>query len=152
MKNLILLVSILLVFATCEMKRETLTQETVEQAVLAKERQANDQWSAGHPSGFPVNFADDVTYFDDIAAQTRIEGLEKLQNYFESLEGKIPPHSYELVDPKVQVYGDIAILTFQYHPTMSDGEPGSPWKATSVYHLNNEEWQVVHAHWSLVKK
>ena len=152
MKNLILLVAIFLVFTACKMKQETLNIETVEQAILAKERQANDQWSAGHPSGFSVNFASDITWFDDIAAQSRIEGRENMQNYFKSLEGKIPPHKYELVDPKVQLYGDIAILTFQYHSTMPNGEPGPPWKVTSVYHLSNNDWQVVHANWSLVNK
>ena len=152
MKNFILFLSILLIFTSCAVKQNTLTQKEVEQAILNLERQANDRWSAGNPSGFSVNFADDVTWFDDIAAYKRIDGLQNIQNYFESLEGKIPPHNYELVDPKVQVYGDIAILTFRYHSTMPDGELGTPWKATSVYRLNNGKWQVVHAHWSLVKE
>jgi hypothetical protein len=152
MKNFILLISMFLVFTACETKKETLTLETVEPVLLAKERLANDQWSAGHPSGFAVNFANDITWFDDIVAQSRIEGRENMQNYFQSLEGKIPAHSYKLVDPKVQLYGETAILTYQYYSTMPNGEPGPPWKATSVYHLNNDEWQVVHAHWSLVNK
>ncbi|MCK4585577.1 nuclear transport factor 2 family protein [candidate division WOR-3 bacterium] len=152
MKNFILLFSFLLIFISCEMKKSTPTQENVEQAILAKERQALDHWAQGDPLGFSVNFADDVTYFDDIAAHTRIDSLEEMQNYLTSLKGKIPPHSYEIVDPKVQVYGDIAILTLRYHPTSTEGEPGPPWKATSVYKLTNGEWHVVHAHWSLVKE
>ena len=55
------------------------------------------------------------------------------------------------VDPKVQVYGEVAILTLQYHATV-DGQPGPPWKATSVYRMINDDWYAVHAHWSLVKE
>lgn len=149
--NFILLLTFLLIFTSCESKQNTSTQENAEQTILAKERQALDLWSKGDPLGFSINFADDVTYFDDIGALTRLDGLEEVQNYLASLDGIIPPHSYELVNPKVQVYGDIAILTLRYHATSIEGEPGPPWKATSVYHLTDGEWLVVHANWSLVK-
>ena len=116
------------------------------------ERQALASWSNGDPIGFSKNFAVDATYFDDIGAQMRIEGTEEIKNYFTSLDGQIPAHKYELVNPKVQVYGDIAILTLQYHAKSLDNEPGPPWKATSVYRFLDDEWKVVHANWSLVKK
>ncbi len=152
MKNFILLVSILLIFTSCEMERDTLILEDVEQVILAKERQALDRWSAGDPLGFAVNFAEDATYFDDIAAHTRLDGLEEIKKHLGSLKGKIPAHNYEIVDPKVQVFGEVAILTMRYHGSTTDGQPGPPWKATSVYHLTNDNWLVVHAHWSLVKE
>ena len=152
MKNFILLVSILLIFTSCEMEQDTLILENVEQDILAKERQALDRWSAGDPLGFAVNFADDATYFDDIAAHTRLDGLEEIKKHLGSLEGQIPEHNYEIVDPKVQVFGRVAILTLRYHGSTADGQPGPPWKATSVYNFINDDWQVVHAHWSLVKE
>ncbi len=151
MKNFILLLFTLLIFTSCCTKQDTQTQMNVEETILAKDRQTLDRWAAGDPLGFSVNFADDATYFDDIAAHTRLDGLEEIQNHFASLEGNIPPHSYEIVDPKVQVYGDIAISTLRYHPSIN-GEPGPPWKATGVYRLTNGEWYLVHAHWSLVKE
>lgn len=151
MKNYVPHLFILLIFISCGGNKDVLTQEKVEQAILAEERRALDRWAAGDPIGFSENFADDVTYFDDIAAQTRIDGLEEIRSYLTSLVGKITPHTYEIVDPKVQVYGDIAICTMRYHPSI-DGEPGPPWKATDVYRLINGEWRLVHAHWSLVNQ
>ncbi|NQT26949.1 nuclear transport factor 2 family protein [candidate division KSB1 bacterium] len=150
MKTLILLLSVLLLVTSCEMAQNTLTQEEVEQAILAKERMALDRWSAGDPAGFASVFADDVTYFDDIGASARLEGLEEVQAYLASLEGQIPVHDYEIVDHMVQVYDDIAISTMQYHGSV-DGQAGPPWKATDVYRLINGEWKMVHGHWSLVK-
>jgi len=151
MKNFILFLFVLLILASCRMKQNAPAQENIEQTILALERQALDRWSKGDPLGFSVNFADDATYFDDIGAHMRLDSIQEIKNYLTSLDGQIPPHSYELVDPKVQVYGDIAILTLRYH-TMIDTVPGPPWKATSVYRLTDDKWHVVHANWSLVKE
>ncbi|MDH3456967.1 MAG: nuclear transport factor 2 family protein [Gemmatimonadota bacterium] len=123
-----------------------------EQAILAQERRALDRWAAGNPLGYMDIDADDVTYFDDIGAHSRVDGIAALRDYFASLEGKIPPHRYELVDPKVQIYGDTGILTLRYEPSSTDGEPMPPWKATSVYRQTAGEWRIVHAHWSMVKE
>jgi len=150
MQKLILILLILFISVSCGMEQSTTSHENVDATILALEREALDQWAQGNPLGFAVNVSDDVTYFDDIGAHNRIDGAKETKNYLASLEGKIPPHNYEIVDPKVQVYGDVAILTFQYHTTI-DTLQGPPWKATSVYHFNDSIWQVVHANWSLVK-
>lgn len=125
---------------------------SAEQAILAQERRALDQWSAGKPAGYAQVQAEDVTYFDDIGALRRVDGLPAVKKYLKSLEGKIPPHRYEVVDPKVQVYGDVGILTFRYEPSGEDGSPLPPWKATSVYRRIGDEWRTVHAHWSMIKE
>ena len=150
MLNFILLLSFLLIFTSCDLKQNTPTGENTEQTILALERQGLDHWAQGNPLGMSDNFADDITYFDDIGATARLDGLKEMQKYLASLE--IPPHSYELVNPKVQIYGDIAILTLRYQSTSLDGKPDPPWKATSVYRLIDGEWQVVHANWSTVKE
>lgn len=151
-QSFILLLACLVMFISCEVKQDINSDEEIEEIILALERQALDRWAQGDPVGMSVNFAEEVTYFDDIGAQTRLDGLEEVRNYFSLLEGKINPHSYELIDPKVQIYYDVVILTLRYHTTKPDGEPGTPWKASSVYRFANGEWHVVHAHWSLVKK
>ena len=91
-----------------------------------------------------------MTYFDDIAAASRVDGLEAWRTYLASLE--VPPHSYEIIDPKVQVYGDVGVLTLHYHGLGPDGEVLSRWKATSVYRYEAGDWRTVHAHWSMIKE
>ncbi len=148
MKNFILLLPILLIFTSCQKKQDIPAEENVEEVILAMEHQALDRWSAGDPAGYLGLFADDATCFDDIAAQTRYDGIEEIRQH---IPMEIPPHTYELGDPKVQVYGDTAILTFHYLSTFN-GEPGTPWKATDVFRRTNGDWHIVHAHWSLVKE
>ena len=123
--------------------------ENAEENILAQERAGLDRWAAGDAAGYAHSAAEDVTYFDDIAASTRIDGLEAWQTYLASLE--IPPHRYELIDPKVQVYGDIGILTLHFHGMGPDGEVLSRWKATSVYQYQAGVWRTVHANLSLIK-
>ena len=126
--------------------------ETAEQAILAQERRALDQWSQGKPLGYAANVAEDVTYFDDIGAHSRVVGREAVTAYFASLQGKIPVHRYEITNPDVQVYDDIGILTLHYLTFAPDGSPLTPWKATLVYRLIAGEWRTVHAHWSILKQ
>ncbi|MFH4966885.1 nuclear transport factor 2 family protein [Gaetbulibacter sp. M240] len=119
--------------------------------MLDLEKKALDSWAMGDPLGYAENFAENATYFDDIGAQNRVNGNAALTAYFKSLEGKIPTHNYELVDPKVQVFDNVAILTLRYNASTMDNQPGPPWKSTSIYKLINGEWKVVHANWSLIK-
>jgi ketosteroid isomerase-like protein len=151
MKNYISLFLILLVCISCGTKQGTMSREDAEQAVLAQVHKIQDRWAAGDPLVYIENAADDVTWFDDIAAQTRIDGLDELRNYLSSFVGKITPYTYELGNPKVQVYGDVAISTFHCNPTIN-GEPQTSWKATEVYRLINGKWLLEHAHWSVVKE
>lgn len=123
-----------------------------EHAVLARERSALDEWAAGRTTRFADVDADDATYFDDIGAHRRVDGRDAIRRYLTSLEGKVPPHRYEVVDPKVQVYGDVAVLTLRYHPSDDDGNPLQAWRASSVYRRADGEWHRVHAHWSMVKE
>jgi ketosteroid isomerase-like protein len=123
-----------------------------EQAILAQERRALAQWAKGNTLGYLDIAADDVTYFDDIGAHARVDSIAAMRTYLTSLQGKIPPHRYEMLDPKVQVYGDIGILTLRYEAYGAAAEPLSRWKATSVYRRADDQWRIVHAHWSLVKE
>jgi ketosteroid isomerase-like protein len=120
--------------------------------VIALERSALDEWSQGNTLGYIDISADDVTWFNFTPGQQlRSEGLEAVTNFLAPLAEGIPLHTYELVDPKVQVYGDTAILTFHWRASTTDGEDMPRWKATSVYHWNAGTWRMVHAHWSLVQ-
>jgi hypothetical protein len=129
-----------------------MTHENDEQAILGQERRALDQWASGNPLGYVDTGADDVTYFDDIGAHGRVDGLEAVRTYFRTLEDKIPPHKYEVVNPRVQVYDDIGILTLRYRPSDADGNALTQWKATSVYRRSATGWRLVHAHWSILKQ
>ncbi len=121
-----------------------------EEAILAQERDALDRWSAGDPEGYAQSAADDVTYVDFIGAHVCVDGIHALRDYLSGIKGQFPAHTYEVVNPRIQVYGDVGILTLQYHPTSLDGEPLGRSKATCVYRRTDGTWHMVHSHWSIL--
>lgn len=123
---------------------------SAEEAILAKERERLEHWSKGELTAYAKGSTEDVSYFDDIGAHDRIDGLAELLTYLSALEGQVPAHDYEIVDPRVQLYGDVGIVTLRYHPSFQ-GEALTRWKATSVYRQSDGEWEMVHAHWSMSK-
>ncbi len=147
--GILALVPLLLVLGGCS---QGFRRQNAEQEILALEHRALDDWSQGKTLGYAAEGDTDMTYFDDIGGQLRIDGLKAIRNYLASLEGKVTPHKYEMVNPKVQVYGDIGILTFQYHPSTADGPAPMNWKATTVYRHNGMKWRLVHANWSVIKE
>ena len=142
---------IMVILISCDNKQPTFTPEEVEKAVLELENRYLGYWSAGNPARFGENFATDASYFDDVNAHTRLDGIEELQAHFNSLEGAFEPYEYELVDTRVQSFGNTAVLTLHFGDKQEGTETIPSWKATSVYNYDNDKWQVVHAHWSLIK-
>ena len=162
MKKLINILIILFLLSACTIpKKDTAgnneepekSSVEIEQLILEKEKDALNSWAEGSVTGYTKYFDDEVTYIDDIGAHNRIDGLPAMRVYAAKLDsiGMISKHRYEIINPKVQVYQDIAIITLQYHPYKPDNTPGTKWKATSVYRLIDNDWKVVHANWSRLK-
>ena len=117
--------------------------------VLALERQAMDGWLKGDPDPQLAISDPEITYIHVVAAQ-RIEGLPALKALFERYRGTPLFDSYEILNPKVQVAGDVAVLTYQL--ARRNGPAATYWHATQVYCKKKEGWRVIHAHWSAVKE
>ena len=122
--------------------------ENAEEAILAQARVELDCWAAGDVLGYTQSATDDVTYFDHYGGQALVDGIQALRDYVLGFEKDFPVHTYEIVDPKVQVYGDVGILTLHDYPTSLDGEAMGPAKGTCVYRWTEGGWHLVHVHWS----
>lgn len=97
------------------------------------------------------NIADDYTEFNPDYA-TRLDGKAIAMRLTEAMS-KDPGRSMvgEMLNPKVQVYGDVAILTYNYAGVSKnkDGEmkPGRA-KSTRVYAKQGGKWKLVHANFA----
>lgn len=115
--------------------------------LLALETAAMDRWGAGDPDGFLELNDDDVTYFDPWQSH-RLSSHAELTRLYEEIRGQVHIDSYEFVDPAVVTVGDMAVLSFQFVSTGSEGQ--MRWNATEVYRRSPERgWRIVHTHWSL---
>jgi ketosteroid isomerase-like protein len=123
----------------------------VADTIIALERTALDRWGAGDPQGFLDTYAPEVTYFD-IGVGHRIDGHAAMSEYYRPLTGKIKIPRYEMIDPKVQRHGGVAVLTYNLRSEalQPDGKQVTVrWNSTSVYARIAGRWQMIHSHWSL---
>ncbi len=126
------------------------TAETVAAAIIALERAALDRWGNGDPSGFLEISAPDVAYFDPFTDR-RIDGREALARHYEPARGQIRIARYEMIDPKVQVVGDAAVLTFNF-VSYGGNEDAFRWNCTEVYRHDPEGWRIIQTHWSFTNR
>ena len=114
--------------------------------VIGLERGALDRWGRGDPSGFLEITAPDVVYFDPFL-ERRIDGLDELTRHYEGIRGKVQIARYELLNPKVQLIGAAAVLTFNY-VSYGGNEDEFRWNCTEVYRREAVGWRIVQTHWS----
>lgn len=131
-------------------KQEKVPLQHLENEIMTHEHDMLKRWSAGDPLGFAESFHDDATLFrwHDVHTQARLDGIEEIQEYLLAWKGSIPAHEYKMIDPRIQIYGNVAIMTYEYHAILPDEK--SVWKATDVYQQVDGELKMVHSHWSVV--
>ena len=147
---LVLMVAAIASSASCRADADA----DVAQTIVALERGALDRWGKGDPQGFFDIMAPDETYFDPLT-EKRIDGQDALKKYIAPVTGKISIERVEMIDPKVQRLGDLAVLTFNlndYGAQMAGGpKTTARWNSTEVYQRINGSLKIVHSHWSYIK-
>lgn len=117
--------------------------------ILALERAALDRSDRGDPDGFLAISDPEVSYLDPFLEKP-VHGLQALREYYTRFTPE-EPGSGEMVAPRVQVLGDVAVLTFRYVTTTQRSRRVTRWNTTEVYRRTKAGWRIVHTHWSLVK-
>lgn len=119
----------------------------IAEEIIALEAGALDRWCAGDPDAFIDLSADDVTYFDPFRL-ARLDGKLALKALYENLRGKIFAPRHEMIEPKVQMIGEAAVLTFRFVSWNGHEEKRVAWNCTEVYRHDPDGWRIVQTHWS----
>src|ERR1043166_3742998 len=125
----------------------------VADTIIALERAALDRWGRGDPTGYVETYARAVTSFDPFAAK-RVDGIDSIKAMLEPITGKVHIDSYEMLNPRVQPAGDVAVLSFNLvsHVKNPDGSPRTVrWNSTEVYRRIGGRGRIIHNHWSFTK-
>lgn len=112
------------------------------------------QWAAemkNDTKSMLSTIADDYTEFNP-DVPTRLEGKALLQRLVEaSLQGGDKTIAAEMINEKVQVYGSVAILSYNYVGSVKavNGtvKPVLA-KSTRIYHKRDGGWMLVHANFA----
>jgi hypothetical protein len=113
--------------------------------ILALEKGGLDGWLKGDPGPQLAITDSQITYFHAVV-EKRLDGLPAVKELYERFRGTPLFDSYEILTPKVQVSGEVAVLT--YLLAQHTGTVTTFWNATQVYQMRKEGWRVIHTHWS----
>lgn len=122
--------------------------------VIATERAALDRWIKGDPDGFLETYAPEITYISPTEERV-VDGLPAMKALLAPVRGKIRIDRYEMLDPKVQRHGDIAVLTYRIvnYQKRPDGTeaPTTRWNSTAVFRRIDGKWRTIHSHFSYTR-
>jgi hypothetical protein len=121
------------------------SNEETAKKIIEMEKTALSRWIKGDPGGFLEISAKDVVYFDP-ALKARLDGLDALKSYYHPLQGKALADRFELLNPLVQVGGNMAVLTFNF--VSQAGDKAHRWNCTEVYRCDDGQWRIIKTHWS----
>ena len=140
--------------ASCAAPAQTGGTDSLLDELVALERSALDRWIRLDPDGYLGLYAPEVTYFDP-TTERRIAGLEAMQSRLAPIRKMTPPFAeprYDMLDPRVQQHGDVALLTFNLvsYGKLNDGQERvlARWNSTEVYGRPSGTWKILHSHWS----
>ncbi len=126
----------------------------MKEVIFSLEKGAMERWRNGDPWGFVEISAEDVAYVDP-GLTAPILGLEDFKAYMKQFKGKIRYQGSEFINPRVVIAGDAAVLSYNYRSSVStpEGTTASQtlWNATEVYFRRDNQWRIVHTHWSYVR-
>ena len=120
----------------------------VDKQIIARERASFEAWQKKDKAFFMDFLSDDATYFGPrspyLDTDPKVNFLPKFEMYAEQF--KIL--DFTMFNPRVQVFGDVAILTYNEGVTVSAGgrEITYTGKVTSVYVKQGNTWRNVHGH------
>lgn len=127
------------------------SDDEVARAVIARERAAFDAWQRKDKNFFAGYLADDATYFGMMSPYLETDPKENFLPKFERITEMFKMLDVQMYNPRVQVYGDAAVLTYNAAQTVNTGGRVMHYtnKMTSVYVRQNGVWRVVHGHESM---
>ncbi len=136
-------------FGVCALGVAAAAGEDVASTIIAMERAALDRSDKGDAMGFLEISDSDISYFDP-GLERAIHGIEALRKYYLSFpvtEGA----PGEMTNAKVQVVGDVAVLTFNYASKSLKTPKVTWWNTTEVYRRTPKGWRIMHTHWAYLK-
>lgn len=156
MKKQLSLIVVLFVFASglffiTRATSAEANQQAIAAQIIAREKASVEAWQRKDKAFFADFMTDDATYFGPMNPYLETDPKINFLPKFEQYADQIKYLDHQMYNPRVQVYGDTAILTYTGAFTMSMGGQTINYtaKMTSVYVKQGNTWRVVHGHESM---
>jgi hypothetical protein len=149
--SLSLLIVLLTACASTATYRAADAERDVSGKILTRLQAVAERFYNNDPLAYTELLAEDVTYFAPITPG-RVEGKEAVRALFVPFQGKLSVPRFEILNAKLQLHGDIGVLTYNLNEYGTNGTVATRWNSTEVYRRFGDKWQAIHAHWSQIPK
>jgi ketosteroid isomerase-like protein len=141
----------LIVFAVKNARADSTPQTPVAEQVIAREKAAQAAWQRKDKAFWTDLVADDFTGFFPQNPYLETDPKVNFLPKFEQMAEQFKLVDFQMYNPHVQVYGDVAILTYTESVTASIAGRtiNSTGKVTSIYNKQGNTWRSVHVHESI---
>ena len=116
--------------------------------IIAREKASVEAWQKKDKAFFADYLADDATFFGPRSPYLDTDPKVNFLPKFEQYTTMFKYVDFQMYNPRVQMYGDVAVLA--YHESVIIEMGGKPMsysgKVTSVYVKQGNTWRVVHSH------
>ena len=150
MLTALLLLTTLPAFAVIEATQSANPADDPAAEIIALEKAMLDRWGTGDTDSFLELAAPEITYFDPSLSK-RLDGREAFDKFLAPLKGTFRVPKYEMIDPRVQVYGQAAVLSYNMVDYDEAGTNAFRMNVTEVYARLDARWKLVHSHFSVTK-
>lgn len=127
------------------------TQQAIAASIIAREKSSFEAWQRKDKAFFADFLSDDATLFSWMSPYLETEPKANFLPKFDQYVEMMKFNDYGMYNPRVQIYGDTAVLT--YNSSISASFAGQPVnytaKVTTVYVKQGNTWRVVHGHESM---
>lgn len=150
---ILLVAAVTISFSICAAHKASAdaSPQTTANQIIALEKSSVDAWKRKDKAFFAELFADDATYFGPDNPYLETDPKVNFLPKFEQMAEMVKFTDVQMYNPRVQVYGDAAILTYNSNVMATFG--GQPVnytaKMTSVYVKQGNSWRLVHGHESM---
>ena len=123
-------------------------QQSVADQIIARERASFTAWQHKDKAFWGDFLMDDATFFSSQSPYLETDPKTNFLPKFEQYAEMFKMNDFQMYNPHVQVYGDVAILT--YNSSVSGNFNGQPLnytaKVTAVYVKQGNTWRIAHEH------
>ncbi len=126
-------------------------QQSIAEQIIAREKAAVEAWRRKDKAFYVDLLADDATYFSAYSPYLDTDAKRNFLPKFEQYAEQFKYQDFQMYNPRVQIYGDAAVLTYQASVSANfNGQPlNYTAKMTAVYVRQGNTWRVAHAHESI---
>lgn len=127
------------------------SQEAIANQIIAREKASVEAWQKKDKAFMADFLSDDATYFGPMNPYLETDPKTNFLPKFEQYVEMVKYIDFQMYNPRVQIYGDTAVLTYNSNVAATIGGQPTNYtgKMTSVYVKQGNTWRVVHGHESM---